>query len=173
MNRKAVRRQADAVVTPMLARGELLRRAGPAWAVEERGRAPLLFRARDQHILVLTDQRLILFARPRRRRPLSVNDLVIAKRYSTFTPVRVRRMRPMLQLRLRTSAERVLVLEFRPRDRSLGRELARVLGPAQPEADPAAKRGRRGKHSKRRKRGKDASESRPTDEQDLAELLGP
>jgi hypothetical protein len=171
VNRKAVRRQADAVVTPLLARGELLRRAGPVWATEQRGRAPLLFRARDQHILVLTDQRLIVFTQPRRRRPLSVNDLVIAKRYSTFTPVRVRRMRPMLQVRLRTSAERVLVLEFRPRDRALGRELGRVLGPPQPDADPNARRGRRGRRGRRRK---DTPEPpRPTDEEDLAELLGP
>lgn len=142
-------------MTPMLARGELFRRAGPVWAVEERGRAPLFFRARDPHVLVLTDQRLVLFGRPRRRRPLSVNDLVLAKRYSTFTPVRARRFRPMLQLRLRTSADRVLVLEFRPRDRALARKLVRELGP------PAS--GRR-----RRRRGRSRTEPA---EQDLAELL--
>ena len=154
MNRKSLRRQADAVVTPLLTRGELFRRAGPVWAVEQRGRAPLFFRARDPHVLVLTDQRLILFSRPRRRRPLGVNDLVIAKRYSTFTPVRARRFRPMLQLGLRTTADRVLVLEFRPRDRALARELVDELGPI--EADTG--------------RGWEAA---ATDEEDLAELLGP
>ena len=141
----------------MLARGELFRRAGPVWAVEEGGRAPLFFRARDPHVLVLTDQRLILFGRPRRRHPLSVNDLVIAKRYSTFTPVRARRFRPMLQLRLRTSADRVLVLEFRPRDRALARKVVREVGA------PDTGRGRK------RRGGARAV----TDEQDLAELLGP
>jgi hypothetical protein len=144
-------------VTPMLARDEAFRRAGHVWAVEERGRAPLFFRARDPHVLVLTDQRLVLFSRPRRRRPLSMNDLVIAKRYSTFTPVRARRFRPMLQLRLRTSADRVLVLEFRPRDRALARKLVRELGP------PDTGRGRT------RRGGSRAV----TDEDDLAELLGP
>ncbi|MGH8982633.1 MAG: hypothetical protein ACRDY6_02005 [Acidimicrobiia bacterium] len=157
MNRKALRRQADAVVSPMLTRGELFRRAGPVWAVEQRGRAPLFLRARDLHVLVLTDQRLILFGRPRRRRPLGVNDLVIAKRYSTFTPVRARRFRPMLQLRLRTSADRVLVLEFRPRDRGLAHELVRELGPPQPDAD--------------RDQPGLGKPSGPTDEQDLADLL--
>lgn len=144
-------------MTPMLARDEGFRRAGPVWAVEQRGRAPLFFQARDPHVLVLTDQRLVLFSRPRRRRPLSMNDLVIAKRYSTFTPVRARRFRPMLQLRLRTSADRVLVLEFRPRDRALARKLVRELGP------PDTGRGRK------RRGGSRAV----TDEDDLAELLGP
>jgi hypothetical protein len=168
VNRKAVRSQAEAVVTPLLARGELLRRVGPVWAVEQHGRPPLLFRARAEHVLVLTDQRLILFPRPRGRRPLSVDQLVIAKRYSTFTPVRVRQLRPMLQLRLRTSADRVLVLEFRPRDRALGRELVRALGPPQPDADPTARTRRRGHGGEK---GKDVP--RPSDEEDLAELLGP
>ncbi|HUF83481.1 MAG TPA: hypothetical protein VMQ81_02700, partial [Acidimicrobiia bacterium] len=130
MNRKATRQQVETAVTPMLTKGEQLRRSGPAWAVEQRGKAPLLFRARDLHEVVLTNQRLILLTRPRRRRPLGVNNLVIAKRYSTFSLERARRLRPMLQVRVRTSADRVLVLEFRPRDRRLGRDLAAALGPA-------------------------------------------
>jgi len=82
---------------------------------------------------------------------------VIAKRYSTFTPVRARRFRPMLQLRLRTSADRVLVLEFRPRDRALARKVVREVGV------PDTGRGRK------RRGGARAV----TDEQDLAELLKP
>jgi hypothetical protein len=152
VNRNAIRHQTEAVVTPMLARGELLRRAGPVWAVEHRGRTPLLFRARHPHLLALTDQRMILFARPRRRRPLSVNDLVIAKRYSAFTPVHARVFRPLLQLRLRTSADRVLVLEFRPLDRALAHDLVDELGPADDDAIPR-------------------STSLVTDEDDLADLL--
>jgi hypothetical protein len=152
VNRNAIRRQADAVVTPMLARGELLRRAGPVWAVEHRGRTPLLFRARHPHLLVLTDQRLILFGRPRRRRPLTVNDLVIAKRYSAFTPVHAGGFRPLLQLRLRTSADRVLVLEFRPLDRALAHDLVDELGPVEDEPTPR-------------------STSPVTDEDDFADLL--
>lgn len=139
VNRKATRRQVEAAVRPMLTKGEELRRSGPAWAVERRGKAPLLFRARDLHEVVLTDQRLILLTRPRRRRPLGVNNLVLAKRYSTFSLERARRLRPMLQLRVRTSAERVLVLEFRPRDRGLARDLTAAMGPPKRgRADPVA-----------------------------------
>lgn len=128
-----MREHADAAVTPMLTRGELLRRSGPVWATEHQGRAPLLFQARDPHVLVLTDQRLVLLTGPRRRRPLTAANVLIAKRYSAFSLVRMQRFRPMLQLRIRTPADRILVLEFRPRDRSLGRELAHALGP--PETD--------------------------------------
>jgi hypothetical protein len=112
----------------MLTKGEQLQRSGPAWAVEHRGKAPLLFRERDLHEVVLTDQRLILLTRPRRRRPLGVNNLVLAKRYTTFSLERARRLRPMLQLRVRTSADRVLILEFRPRDRRVARDLAAAVG---------------------------------------------
>lgn len=130
VNRKATRRQVETAVTPMLTKGEHLQRSGPAWAVEHRGKAPLLFRERDLHEVVLTDQRLILLTRPRRRRPLGVNNLVLAKRYTTFSLERARRLRPMLQLRVRTSADRVLVLEFRPRDRRVARDLADAVGPS-------------------------------------------
>jgi hypothetical protein len=129
VNRKATRRQVEAAVRPMLTKDEELRRSGPAWAVEHRGKAPLLFRARDLHEVVLTDQRFILLSRPQRRRPLGVKNLVLAKRYSTFSLERARRLRPMLQLRVRTSAERVLVLEFRPRDRKIARDLLAAMGP--------------------------------------------
>jgi len=132
VNRKTSRQQVEAVVTPMLTRGEQLRRSAPVWAVERRGKAPLLFREREQHLVALTDQRLILLTRPRRRRPLGVGNLVIAKRYSTFSLDRARRLRPMLQVRLRTADGRVLVLEFRPRDRRAGRDLATALGPSRP-----------------------------------------
>jgi hypothetical protein len=130
VNRKTIRRQVDTAVTPILTKGEQLRRSGPAWALEQRGRAPLLFRARDLYEVLLTDQRLILLSRPRRRRPLGVNNVVLAKRYSTFSLEQARRLRPLLQLRVRTSADRVLVLEFRPRDRRVARDLAAELAPS-------------------------------------------
>jgi hypothetical protein len=140
VNRKATRRQVETAVTPLLTKGEELRRSGPAWAVEHRGRAPLLFRARDLHEVVLTNQRLILFTRPRRRRPIGVSSVVLAKRYSTFSLERARRLRPMLQLQVRTAADRVLVLEFRPRDRRTARDLAAELdasGGSSPQGRPA------------------------------------
>lgn len=128
MNRKGARQQIEAVVTPMLTRGEQLGRSGPAWAVEHRGKGPLLFRRRDLYLVALTDQRMILLVRPRGRRPLGVGNVVLAKRYSTFTLERAKKMRPMLQLRVLTGADRVLVLEFRPRDRRVAHDLAAELG---------------------------------------------
>ncbi len=112
----------------MLASGERVERSGPVWAVELRGRVPMLFRARDLHQIILTDQRLLLFRRPRRRTPLTPDDVVLAKRFPAYRLERVRGVRPMLQLRLRTPSERSLLLEFRPRQRGLGRDLAARLG---------------------------------------------
>ncbi len=112
----------------MLGAGERLERSGPAWAVELRGRGPILFRARDLHELVLTDQRVLLFRRPRRLRSLATDDVVLAKRFPSFQVSVIHGLRPMLQLRLRTAGERGLLLEFRPRQRGLGRDLAERLG---------------------------------------------
>jgi len=128
VKRTRVRRQTEQAVAPMLAAGERLERSGPTWAVERRGRTPLLFRARDLHRVVLTDQRLLLFRRPRRGQPLSPDDLVLAKRFPSLQLDRVRGLRPMLQLRLRTPADRGIVLEFRPRQRGLGRDLETRVG---------------------------------------------
>ena len=92
------------------------------------GRVPLPFRARSRHYLALTDQRLILFQAPHRRRPLTTDEMLIAKRHSSFTLEKTRRYLPLLQVRIRDSADREIALEFRPRDRRVGRELATVLG---------------------------------------------
>jgi hypothetical protein len=124
VNRQRLEQRVEAVITPMLARGEELHGCGPVWAVEQRERVPLAFRARGRYILALTDQRLILLGAPRWRRPLTVSNLVLAKRYDALELERVGRLRPLLQVRLRTPDARTIVLEFRPRNRRLGRELA-------------------------------------------------
>jgi hypothetical protein len=129
MNRATVHRQIEALGPPVLARDEQLRASAPVWAVEQRGRVPLLFRARQLYFVALTDQRLVLLRAPTRRQPLSTDSVVMAKRYPSFTVTRRRRIGPILQLRLRTSDDRVLVLEFRSRDHKTGRELeGRILG---------------------------------------------
>jgi hypothetical protein len=127
MSRKSMNQKVETALQPLLTKGEQVRRSSPAWAVEHRGRAPLLFRARGLHHVVLTDDRLVLLTRPRRRRPLGINNLVIAKKYEAFSLERARRVRPMLQLWVRTADGRRLVLEFRPRDRRVGRDLAARL----------------------------------------------
>jgi hypothetical protein len=141
----------------MLAGGERVRGVSPVWAVEMRGRVPLLFRERDLYIIALTDQRLILFSAPRRGRPLTVSNLVLAKRYPSFELDRVTGGRLMLQIRLRTTDDRVLVLEFRPRDREVGREIVAALCS---KSDRSRRRGRRRKEPATV--GDEPAEPRPT-----------
>ena len=169
MNKKT-RAQVEQVVMPMLSRDEELQRIVPAWAVEDRAGAPLLFRARDLHFLALTDQRLVLLERPRRRRPLGVNNLVLAKRYSTFKPDRVKQARPMAQVKLKTAGERVLVLEFRPRDRKAARALADALGMPSRKDRKAEKPVKPG--SRRAKRRDQRDQEATAAQDDILDLLG-
>ncbi len=128
MGRKRDREQINAATKPSLGGGEYIRSCSAVWAAECGGRVPLVFRARSRHYLALTDQRLLLFQAPHRRHPLTTDELLIAKRHSAFTLEKTRRYLPLLQVRIRDSTDREIALEFRPRDRKLGRELATVLG---------------------------------------------
>jgi hypothetical protein len=128
VGRKRDRDRIIAATKPALASGEHLRSCSAVWAAECGGGVPLLFRGRSRHYLALTDQRLILFRAPRRRRALTADDVLIAKRHSAFTLEKSTRFSPMLQVRIRDAADREIALEFRPRDRTVGRELVAVLG---------------------------------------------
>lgn len=127
MGRKQVHEQIVAATRPALASGEYIRSSSAVWATECGGRVPLLFRGRRLHYLAVTDQRLILF-RPRRRTPLRPSNILIAKRHSTFKLEKSRKFSPMLQLVVRDAGDRQIALEFRPRDRRVGRDLAGQLG---------------------------------------------
>jgi hypothetical protein len=127
VRRKRVRKQIITATRPSLASGEYIRSCSPVWATECGGRVPLLFRGRGLHYVAVTDRRLILFRAPRRRRPLSAQSMLIAKRHPTFTLEKARRFSPLLQLRVRDASGRQIALEFRPRDRKVGRELAALL----------------------------------------------
>jgi hypothetical protein len=127
VGRKHDREQISAAIEPTLGSGERIRSCSAAWATECGGRVPLVFRRRSRHYLALTDHRLILFRAPRRRHPLTANDMLIAKRHSSFKLEKVRRFSPMLQVRVRDAADREIALEFRPLDRKVGRELVTVL----------------------------------------------
>jgi hypothetical protein len=128
VRRKKLREQIIAVTRPSLASGEFIRSCSAVWATECSGRMPLLFRGRAVHYVAITDRRLILFRAPRRRRPLTAADMLIAKRHPTFRLEKTRRFSPLLQLRIRDSSGRRIALEFRPRDRNVGRELVTMLG---------------------------------------------
>jgi len=87
----------------------------------------LLFEHAVFHPTDAPDQRLILFQAPHRRRPLTADEMLIAKRHSSFSLEKTRRYLPLMQVRIRDSADREIALEFRPRDRKVGREVATVL----------------------------------------------
>lgn len=128
MSRKRVRQQIIAATLPSLAAGEFIRSCSAVWATECGGRVPLALRGRSLHYVAITDRRLILFRRPRRRRPLRPENMLIAKRHPSFTLEKTKRFSPLLQLRVRDAGGRQIALEFRPRDRRIGQELVWLLG---------------------------------------------
>ena len=128
MGRKRVRDQITAATKPSLGSNEFITACSEVWATECGGRVPLLLKSRSRHYVALTDQRLILFRAPPRRRSLSMEDLLMAKRHSSFTLQKLRRYLPLLQVRVRDATDREIALEFRPLDRSVGFELAAALG---------------------------------------------
>ena len=111
----------------LLADGERVIEYGPCWAAQLRDRVPLPLLGRRQYLMVLTDRRVLLFARGRGE--LRRRDLVIGKRYDAFTLRELRRGRPLLRLLVELSPGARLVLEFRPRRRRLGEVLAHRLDP--------------------------------------------
>ncbi len=88
----------------------------------------LLFIARRPHLVGISDRRLMIWARPHEVRPAEDQDLVLDAPIGSVTLEEVRTFTPMLQLRISTSSGRKLVLEFRPRDRKLGHQIAEALG---------------------------------------------
>ena len=126
-----VRAAAEAVLVD----GETVTSKGVCWAAQRRGRVPLPLLARRQYLLALTDRRVLVFERGRRPRP---SDLVLGKRYETFTLERVRRGFPLLQVSVRATNGNRMVFEFRPGNRELGGELIARLTPRAPEGDPVS-----------------------------------
>ena len=128
MTRQATRDRILQTAGWYLGRDETIVRVARVW-VTDVGRLPLALRQRSFHDLVLTDQRFVLLARPhrfhapwRRRRPAPEGPLV-AKRLSAFELVHVRQIALLYQVRVRYSGASDLVLEFRPLDRNVARDL--------------------------------------------------
>ena len=128
MTRQATRDRTLQTAGWYLGRDETIVRVARVW-VTDVGRLPLALRQRSFYDLVLTDQRFVLLARPhrfhapwRRRRPAPEGPLV-AKRLSAFELVHVRQIALLYQVRVRYSGASDLVLEFRPLDRNVARDL--------------------------------------------------
>ncbi len=129
MTRSSAREGIVARASSTLGGDERIVGAARVWATDTRTRVPLLFRQRHRYDLVVTDQRLILLARPRRfrapwRRVRGQPDApVVAKRHAAFTILHVRRNAPLAQLRLGSDDGGALVLEFHQTDRGVARDL--------------------------------------------------
>jgi hypothetical protein len=127
VGRKRVCEQITATLKSSLASGEHVLSCGSVWATEYGGRVPLRFGDRSLLHVAVTDQRLIFVRAPRRRRPITADSIVIAKRHAALTLDKTRRFLRTLQLRIRIG-DRKFVLEFPPRDRKVGQEVATALG---------------------------------------------
>jgi len=128
VGRQKVREQIKAATQPSLLRGEFIRACSRARAREYGQRAPLLFRRRSLQYLAVTNRRLLVFRAPRRRRPLTPDSMLVAKRHGTLALGRMRRSFPRTRkLRILGIGDRGIVLKFRPGDRIVGRELAMIL----------------------------------------------
>jgi hypothetical protein len=127
VGRKRVCEQIIATLKSSLASGEHVLCCGSVWATECGGRVPLRFGDGALLYVAVTDQRLIFVRAPRRRRPITADSIVIAKRHAALTLEKTRRFLLTLQLRIRIG-DRKFVLEFPPRDRKVGQEVATALG---------------------------------------------
>jgi hypothetical protein len=108
--------------------GEPLLAGGFTWIAFPRPQVRLWALARRGHLVGLTDRRLLIWSRPHEVRPADDSDLVLDAPFADVTLDSVHALTPMLQLRLTTDSGRQLVLEFRPRDRRIGRRIADALG---------------------------------------------
>jgi len=124
---KRVCEQIIATLKSSLASGEHVLSCGSVWVTEFGGRGPLRSGDRSLLYVAVTDQRLIFVRAPRRRSPISADTIVIAKRHAAITLDKRRRFLRTLQLRIRIG-DRKFVLEFPPRDRKVGQEVATALG---------------------------------------------
>jgi hypothetical protein len=116
------------VVERVLDPDERVEARGVCWAVVRRPKVPLLILGRHQYDVVLTDRRMLLFSRRRRR--LRAEDVALAKRYSSLTLDSARAGFPLARHHVTTDTGRQLVIEWRPRQRALARRFTAALTPA-------------------------------------------
>ena len=93
---------------------------------------PLLFRGRHRYPLALTDARVLLFDRQRRRRRQP--DPLLALRFSRLEVLSSRRRFRLHQLVHGAEEDRRFVVEFSRRDRSVAHELEEQIASARHDA---------------------------------------
>ncbi len=127
MMARAPKERVEQAAQALLSPGERVTSTGSCWAVQIRPRMPLLLLARRKYVVALTDCRILMFARGRGKPEPS--NLIIGKRYETFTLERVRRRRPLLKIVVQAANGNRLVFEFRRGERELAGELIARLTP--------------------------------------------
>jgi len=105
--------------------GERIVARGRCWAAARRRHVPVLLLGRHQYDVVLTDRRVMLFSRRRRR--LRADDVALVKRFGALSLDHERRGIVWLQHRIHTDTGAALVVEWRGRDRRLGQAFAHAL----------------------------------------------
>jgi hypothetical protein len=127
MTRKATLAHLGRAADPLLKPDETFVTGCSVWMADQRSRVPLVFTGRAIYLLAITSERLLVFDTPRRSRPVLKADLLLQRRYDALELLRVRARLPMLQLQIAPAPARVVILEFRPRDRAVARKLVALL----------------------------------------------
>ena len=136
MTRKDTLAHLRRATEPLLQPDETFLTGCSVWMADQRPKVPLAFTGRAIYLLAVTSDRLLVFDTPRRGRPLLEADLLLQRRHDALELLRVRTRIPMLQLRISPAPERVVILEFRPRDRAVARKLIKVLRAANAAEPP-------------------------------------
>ena len=116
------------VVQRVLDPEEQVEARGVCWAAVRRPKVPLFLLGRHQYDVVLTDRRMLMFSRRRRR--LRPDDVAFAKRFSALTLESARGGFPLARHHIATDTGRRLIIEWRPRHRALARRFTTALAPA-------------------------------------------
>ncbi|HZJ27330.1 MAG TPA: hypothetical protein VFF40_10040 [Acidimicrobiia bacterium] len=132
MARKRTRTALRDASQTLLEPGEQFVTGCAVWMADHRPRVPLFFTGRAIYLLALTSDRLLVFDTPRRGRPLFDVDLLLQRRFDTLELVASRSWMPMAQIRVAPAPGREVILEFRPRDRAVGRTLVRAMRDSRP-----------------------------------------
>ena len=116
------------IVERVLDPDERIEARGVCWAAVRRPKVPLLLLGRHQYDVVLTDRRMLMFSRRRRR--LRPDDVAFAKRYSSLTLESAGGGFPLARHHITTDTGRRLVIEWRPHHRALARRFGTALASA-------------------------------------------
>lgn len=106
------------------------------WVTTPRSTAQRILSARKLLPAAVTEKRLVLF-RPPVNGKVPPTAIALELPFVQVHVDHVGRL-PLLQVRLRAARRREIVLEFRPRDRWLGRELATIVEDRKSAARPAS-----------------------------------